>query len=641
MSTPYTITDEVTYSELNGGVSPISNVVYGEVNTAENVGASGIGVYDAKSGSVLQFRNIAAASPRLAVALDAPNRIIQLDANLAVNDLSDVNIPSPSVGQAIVWDGSQWIADTAGDPSPLTTKGDIYTYTTDNARLPLGTNGQWLKVNTSTPTGLQWAALDAADIQSGVFSTALIPNLDAGKITSGIIDIARIPTIPAANVSAGTFPAGAFTFTTSVTSPRLIATDTSTATEGSNVAVNGTFDVGTGWTLGTGWSIGAGVATKTAGTQSDLSQSVGQAANQMVRVRFDYTRTAGTLSVILGGTTYATTYSSASGSVDIYITAANTGVLSFRGDASFAGTIDNVVVNRITARTQAVDIPTVGTRNLGLGSGALENVISGTDNFAFGNNALLSLISAVGNVAIGASALRVSNANNNIAIGTSALSLVINGGANIAIGTGAGQKTTTSDNTIIGVNAGTENTTGSSLVIVGREASRLNVSGAANTVLGSQAGRNGTSYANVVFIGYRAGRDETNSNRLYIANSETSTPLIFGIFSGTGAGLTIHSQNVAGVPLIVKGIASQSSDLHQWQDSTGAVLARVTAVGNAQFVEVEIDGNLNHDGSGVGFYGTAPVAKPTVSGSRGGNAALESLLTALASQGLITNSTAA
>jgi hypothetical protein len=43
----------------------------------------------------------------------------------------------------------------------------------------------------------------------------------------------------------------------------------------------------------------------------------------------------------------------------------------------------------------------------------------------------------------------------------------------------------------------------------------------------------------------------------------------------------------------------------------------------------------------AGFYGTEPVAKPTVTGSRGGNAALASLLTALASQGLVTDSTTA
>ncbi len=43
----------------------------------------------------------------------------------------------------------------------------------------------------------------------------------------------------------------------------------------------------------------------------------------------------------------------------------------------------------------------------------------------------------------------------------------------------------------------------------------------------------------------------------------------------------------------------------------------------------------------VGFLGTAPVAKQTVTGSRGGNAALASVLTALANFGLITDSSTA
>jgi hypothetical protein len=42
--------------------------------------------------------------------------------------------------------------------------------------------------------------------------------------------------------------------------------------------------------------------------------------------------------------------------------------------------------------------------------------------------------------------------------------------------------------------------------------------------------------------------------------------------------------------------------------------------------------------SAVGFHGTTPIAKPTVSGSRGGNVALASLLTALANYGLLTDS---
>jgi hypothetical protein len=45
--------------------------------------------------------------------------------------------------------------------------------------------------------------------------------------------------------------------------------------------------------------------------------------------------------------------------------------------------------------------------------------------------------------------------------------------------------------------------------------------------------------------------------------------------------------------------------------------------------------------SKVGFFGTTAITRPTVTGSRGGNAALASLATALDSLGLITNSTSA
>lgn len=46
-------------------------------------------------------------------------------------------------------------------------------------------------------------------------------------------------------------------------------------------------------------------------------------------------------------------------------------------------------------------------------------------------------------------------------------------------------------------------------------------------------------------------------------------------------------------------------------------------------------------GARIGFYGATPAAKPTVTGSRGGNAALASLLTALSGQGLLTDSSSA
>jgi hypothetical protein len=51
--------------------------------------------------------------------------------------------------------------------------------------------------------------------------------------------------------------------------------------------------------------------------------------------------------------------------------------------------------------------------------------------------------------------------------------------------------------------------------------------------------------------------------------------------------------------------------------------------------------NLSLGPAAIGFYGTSPQTKQTITGSRGGNAALASLLTALASTGLITDSTTA
>ncbi|GAA3384476.1 hypothetical protein [Streptomyces racemochromogenes] len=50
---------------------------------------------------------------------------------------------------------------------------------------------------------------------------------------------------------------------------------------------------------------------------------------------------------------------------------------------------------------------------------------------------------------------------------------------------------------------------------------------------------------------------------------------------------------------------------------------------------------FRHLGTTAGFYGATAVTKPSVTGSRGGNAALASLLTALATLGLITDSTTA
>ncbi|MCX5197237.1 hypothetical protein OOK31_25620 [Streptomyces sp. NBC_00249] len=50
---------------------------------------------------------------------------------------------------------------------------------------------------------------------------------------------------------------------------------------------------------------------------------------------------------------------------------------------------------------------------------------------------------------------------------------------------------------------------------------------------------------------------------------------------------------------------------------------------------------FRHMGSTLGFYGAAAVARPSITGSRGGNSALGSLISALAAIGLVTDTTTA
>ena len=68
------------------------------------------------------------------------------------------------------------------------------------------------------------------------------------------------------------------------------------------------------------------------------------------------------------------------------------------------------------------------------------------------------------------------------------------------------------------------------------------------------------------------------------------------------------------------------------QVGTATIAAPFTASGNAV---------LAGAASTLGFYNATGIAKPTITGDRQGNAALADLLTDLASQGLITNSTTA
>jgi hypothetical protein len=103
------------------------------------------------------------------------------------------------------------------------------------------------------------------------------------------------------------------------------------------------------------------------------------------------------------------------------------------------------------------------------------------------------------------------------------------GAGNTAVGHQAGQKTV-AGLTAFGYEAG-KAATGAGNVLVGYQAGLTVSSGTNNAILGYQAGASLTTNGGCVMIGYQAGNAETAANKLYIANSSTTTPLIYGDFS--------------------------------------------------------------------------------------------------------------
>jgi hypothetical protein len=104
----------------------------------------------------------------------------------------------------LYFDGTDWWfkgGGSAGGSSPLTTKGDLYTYSSADARLAVGSNGKVLMADSSQTTGIKWATLAESDVTN--LTTDLAAKLTNPMTTKGDIIVADTSGVPT-RVAAGT-----------------------------------------------------------------------------------------------------------------------------------------------------------------------------------------------------------------------------------------------------------------------------------------------------------------------------------------------------------------------------------------------------------------------------------------------------
>jgi trimeric autotransporter adhesin len=172
-----------------------------------------------------------------------------------------------------------------------------------------------------------------------------------------------------------------------------------------------------------------------------------------------------------------------------------------------------------------------GDDNVFLGYIAGYNNTTGSSNVSIGYFAGLNNTTGGGNVFLGDNAGRSNQTGSyNVILGFVAGNYLKTGVDNVILGKESGfSNIDGQDNTFLGGRAGHDNK-GSSNTMVGFASGDSNINGSYNVFLGDGTGRQNDGSKNV-FIGYQAGSFETGSEKLYIDNSNTTSPLIFGDFT--------------------------------------------------------------------------------------------------------------
>jgi hypothetical protein len=256
---------------------------------------------------------------------------------------------------------------------------------------------------------------------------------------------------------------------------------------------------------------GAGYFNASANSNTFLGYSAG------------YGNTTGTLNTFIGRNAG---YQNTSGSQNTFI-GHFSGFYNTTGNFNtflgvYAGDLNTTGYNNTFIGNHTGHSNTTGYNNSFLGQSAGYSNTTGHSNTFIGNEAGNGNTEGYGNTFIGRGAgINNTTGNSNTFLGNSA---------------GSGNNTGNS-NTILGNYAGFSNTIGYGNTFLGYYTGNFNTSGNFNTFVGNCAGRSNSTGIGNVFLGHHAGYLEIGSNKLYIANSDVSFPLIYGEFDNNIVGI--------------------------------------------------------------------------------------------------------
>jgi hypothetical protein len=153
------VTNQGNITTNNVGVNSLSifdpiSEIYGNLSFAE-------GIFNVKSNSsqfIFNVENTGLYFYNGTYQAQITSGLLTATRNYQLPDASG-NIPLSVNGNTADSSGNITIPTST---SPLTTKGDLYTYSTTNTRLPVGLNSQILVADNTTATGLKWATNTAA-----------------------------------------------------------------------------------------------------------------------------------------------------------------------------------------------------------------------------------------------------------------------------------------------------------------------------------------------------------------------------------------------------------------------------------------------------------------------------------------------